>query len=133
MGCQSSWSWAKSVDRKRMACRVAMMTAAGANMPLDAPFGKLGERMAMVNVDLAATKTDRYPNGMKATDNVLFGRGKPARCRGDADSAGFPDGSQRPEAAGLSGNCDAATCGVLGAAGASESRACRNASAVDCV
>jgi hypothetical protein len=32
-----------------------MMTAAGANMPLDAPFGKHCERLAMVNADLAAT------------------------------------------------------------------------------
>ena len=47
------------------------MTAAGNNMPIDAPYGQKSVRMKLLNEELAEFRSPQYPNGLCASENFI--------------------------------------------------------------
>ena len=60
-----------SVSRSNLGHRVAAMTAAANNMPIDAPYGQKTLRMKFLNEELAQFRSPQYPNGLCASENFI--------------------------------------------------------------
>ena len=60
-----------SVSRSNLDHRVAAMTAAGNNMPIDTPYGQKTVRMKLLNEELAEFRSPQCPNGLCASENFI--------------------------------------------------------------